>query len=502
MRFRVADSYYIKIMIQNIKTSLYILFLMIATSLFMTSCKKQNFLTEGGAISYNVDTFLFDTVFTAQGSSTRQLMIYNKENQSIKISSLRLKDGSNSPFYFTVNGHQGPIVKDIEIAAKDSVWVFLGVEIDPTNEDGPFIVNDELIATVNGNDFNLPINAFGQNAYYIVDSVLKTDTWLTDKPYVIINNALIDENETLTIPAGCRVYVNGNSRLYVLGTLKVNGTLEQPVIFQGDRLDRKKYIGADYAVGGEWGGIYFFKQSQNNVINYAQINNAGASTRLGTSQALAAAIQLDEDSVKNGTPKLRLTNTIIKNAQGYGIIAFNSSMYAENNLVIECGSDNICILEGGQYEINDCTLVSFGWDMNKHTDGAALRAMNYRMIDQNNYVGAHLQLTVNNSIIYGSLKNELVASKVDDFNAVMTINNSLLKYDDSVEPFVQQNNTILNENPLFKTIPAGKNYVDWDFQLTAESPVIGKGIQVGSLNTDLLGRTRNNPTSMGCYEFE
>src|SRR5690606_18039842 len=82
----------------------------------MSSCKKDSFLTTGGTIAFGVDTFLFDTVFTAVGSSTRELMIYNKENKPIKISSLQLGQGSNSPFYFTVNGHHGPIVKDIEIA--------------------------------------------------------------------------------------------------------------------------------------------------------------------------------------------------------------------------------------------------------------------------------------------------------------------------------------------------------------------------------------------------
>lgn len=476
--------------------------LLSAILLFTASCKKDTFLTTGGSISYGVDTFLFDTVFTAMGSSTRELMIYNKENQSIKISSLQLKQGGNSAFYFTVNGHQGPVVKDIEIAAKDSVWVFLGVQIDPTNEDAPFIIEDELVATLNGKDFVLPINAFGQNAHYVVDSVLKTDTWKTDKPYVIINNALVDEGETLTLPAGCRVYLNANSRLYVMGTLKANGSLEQPVIMQGDRLDRKKFIGADYAVGGEWGGVYFFKQSYQNEMNYVQLLNAGASTAIGESKTIGAAIQLDQDTVMNTIPKLKLTNSIIKNSQGYGIIAFTSSLYAENNLIIECGNDNICILEGGKYDINDCTIVSYGWERNKHTQGAALRAMNYRMVDNTSYVGNGLSLNVSNCIVYGSLKNEFVASKVDDFPASIVVKNSILKYDDTVEPFVVQQNNLLNTDPVFVTIPAGTNYVDWDFSLKPESPAKGAGINAGTLPLDLAGKLRQVPPTIGCYEIE
>src|SRR5690606_16652327 len=135
-------------------------------------------------------------------------------------------------------------------------------------EDNPFVVEDNLVATLNGKSYAIPLMAYGQNAYYIVDSTITGNhTWKTDKPYVIIHNAAVDENSTLSIPAGCRIYVHADSRLIVLGTLKVKGTKQDSVIFQGDRLDRKYFGNEGYP--GEWGGIYFTSTSSNNEIDYA-----------------------------------------------------------------------------------------------------------------------------------------------------------------------------------------------------------------------------------------
>ena len=49
--------------------------------------------------------------------------------------------------------------------------------------------------------------------------------------------------------------MHANSNLYVLGTLKINGTKTDSVIFQGDRFDRA-YFGYE-GYPGEWGGIFF-----------------------------------------------------------------------------------------------------------------------------------------------------------------------------------------------------------------------------------------------------
>ncbi|MCB0696692.1 MAG: hypothetical protein KDC07_04975, partial [Chitinophagaceae bacterium] len=240
----------------NRRFGIYILFLAAVAFMMATGCRKEKFLDTGGELKFSVDTLMFDTVFTSLGSFTASVKIYNPQSQKVNVSNIHLEDKfGNSPFIINVNGHAGD-AENIEIAAKDSIYVFATVNIDPTSENNPFVVEDNLVATLNGKSYSIPFLAYGQNAYYIVDSTIAGNhTWKTDKPYVIIHNAAVDTNSILTIPAGCRIYVHADSRLYVLGTLKVKGTKEDSVVFQGDRLDRKYFGNEGYP--GEWGGIYF-----------------------------------------------------------------------------------------------------------------------------------------------------------------------------------------------------------------------------------------------------
>lgn len=345
-----------------------------------TSCKKDKILTSGGQVSFSLDTLVFDTVFTQQGSATRSLKIYNKQKERINISSIRLKKGAQSAYRLNVNGTPGTEIKDVEIAGKDSVWVFAAVTIDPTDENTPFVVDDDLVVSLNGQEFSIPVMAYGQNAYYIRDSTLTTQTWLTDKPYVIMQNALVDLGQTLTIPAGARVYVHRDSRLYVLGTLKINGTQTDSVVFQGDRLDPLVWIGDYIDIPGQWGGLYFFKESYGNEINYAVFKNGGAPTAFfdaDKSPILGATIQVDPDTVKNGIPKLKLTNSVIRSSLGYGILSFSGSVTAENCRIVECGGENIMFFEGGTYNLFDCTIGTYGSQYLAHTENLSMAILNY-----------------------------------------------------------------------------------------------------------------------------
>lgn len=466
----------------------------------LISCEKNDYLETGGQLRFDVDTLLFDTVFTNNPTSTRAILIYNDENKPIKISNIKLEKGANSAFYFNINGQSGFNATQIEIGANDSAWVFLGANIDTTADDLPFVVEDVLTATLNGNEYKLPILAMAQNVNYITDSVLTTQTWTSQRPYVIVKNALIAENEILTINPGTKIYVHADSRLYVQGTLNANGNLENPIIFQGDRIDRKVYIGADFGVSGEWGGLYFFSQSKNNTINYTQFINGGASTSIGNQNTIAATIQLDEETAPSAQPKLRITNSIIKNSQGYGIVAFASSLYAENNLIVECGAENLALLQGGNYEIYDCTLANYGWDFNRRDKNAVFAATNFFAVGDNQFNTSPLQLKMDNCIIYGTFENELYIDKLDNVPATAILNNCLIKNKDGIKDFAILNNCIVNASPEFVETPSGRNYTDWDFHVSEQSPAKGNGINAGSLNKDLDGADRINPITIGCYQ--
>lgn len=464
--------------------------------LFLCACKKQTWLNSGGKVTFSVDTLMFDTVFTAQGSATRSIKIFNPQKQSIHVSSIRFEKGNTSPFRLNVNGFSGKEVNQVDIAGKDSLWVFAAVTINPDSANQPFLVEDNLLVTLNSQTFSIPVIAYGQNAYYIVDSVLQTQTWGNDKPYVIIHNALVDNNATLTIKPGARVYMHQDSRLFVMGTLNIDGQKEDSVIFQGDRIDRDIYVGNYDDIPGEWGGLYFFPQSHNNVINYAIFKNGGASTQLSGQTVLGATIQINQDSLQNGQPVLTITNSIIHHSQGYGIVAFNSSLYAANCLIAACGAENIMLLQGGNYKVYDCTIATYGSTYITHNKYTSMGVSNYFPITDNSYIGADLTADIQGCIIYGSLDDELIIDKKDDFAANVTVSHCLIKSAEGLPAFVNTSGNIANEDPMFNK--AAK----MDFHVTAGSAAINNGISLPGITKDLDGFSRSATTpTIGCYEF-
>lgn len=445
-------------------------------------------LNTGGNLKFSVDTLTFDTVFTSMGSFTLDVKVLNPQGQKVNVSNVRLEKGNNSFFRLNVNGVSGNSVSNIELAANDSFHVFATVKIDPRNQNNPFVIEDRLIATLNGKDFSIPVIAYGQDANYIVDSVLKTQTWDDKKPYVIIHNALVDSNETLTIPAGCRVYVHADSRLYVAGTLKVNGTKQDSVVFQGDRLDRD-YFGYE-GYPAEWGGIYFTRYSYASEIHHAILRNCGNSTGAG----LPSAIQLEPDLLIDDKPQLTITHSVIENSIGYGILSFKGSLKAENCLVNACGAQALAIVQGGEYEINNCNFVVYNSDKINHLKEPAVAILNYFDIGNNQYIADSLNAVLRNCVIWGSLEDEAFFDRVEQYKYNVTLENCLLRKKDAIPAFVKQANCLINQDPKFV------DHTKWDYHLQQGSPLIDAGTSTVLIPDDLDNRPRTGKPDIGCYE--
>ena len=99
-------------------------------------------------IGFSSDTVYLDTVFTTIGSSTYNLRIYNQSNRNIEIGSIRLNQGNDSQFRLNVDGMHGQDFNDVEILAKDSIYVFIETTVDIKDYAATatkFLYNDQLL---------------------------------------------------------------------------------------------------------------------------------------------------------------------------------------------------------------------------------------------------------------------------------------------------------------------------------------------------------------------
>ncbi|MFN2439493.1 MAG: hypothetical protein ABR503_09870, partial [Chitinophagaceae bacterium] len=189
------------------------------------SCRKNSFSDDPSIrLTTSVDTVHFDTVFTTAGSATQSFKIINVNNKGIRINSVRLAGGASSPFKINVDGIPGPEVSNIDINENDSAYIFVSVSINPTASNLDFLVQDSIEINYNGNKKIIQLDAFGRNAHFFRNKVIKTtETWDNDRPYVILGRLVVDTNALLTINKGCRIYIHADAPFIVNGSLQVNG---------------------------------------------------------------------------------------------------------------------------------------------------------------------------------------------------------------------------------------------------------------------------------------
>jgi len=450
-------------------------------SVALLCCKKESFInSEDARISISVDTLHYDTVFTSTGSVTQKFKIINANNQKLILSHVKLMGGSASAYRMNVDGVPTDDAQNLELAANDSVYVFVSVTINPNAENIPFIVQDSIQVSFNGNEQWVQLQAYGQNAHFLKNAIITTNTSFgNDLPYVVLGALVVDTNVTLSLDPGCRIYVHANAPIIVDGSLVANGTKADSIVFRGDRLD------PDYKdLPAGWPGIFFRGSSNNNSLTHTRILNA------------YQAIVLDQPS-PNASPKLTLNACIIDNAYDAGILSLNSSLKAVNCLISNCGI-NVLLANGGNYELDQCTVASYSNIYLSHKQ-PVLAITNWD--SSNNQLTTYpLSATFQNCIFwgdFGTVTDEVVTSRrgtdpfTIDFNHVLYKAQTLPSDINFISP-------ILNEDPLFDLIdPGGRIF---DFHLNkGSSPALKAGADIG-ITTDLDNLPRVPPPDLGCYQ--
>jgi hypothetical protein len=457
------------------------IFFLLITIFFFVSCRKEVFITSSDAnLHSNIDTLSFDTVFVTRGSITQSFKIFNDNDQKLRLSSVKLAGGNSSPFKINIDGASQNDLKDIELNANDSLYVFVQVNVDPSSGNLPFILKDSIEIDYNGNKKFIHLRAYGQNAVFLKKSRLKGRvTWNSSLPYVIIGGLQVDTNAVLTIKPGTKVYFHADAPLLVDGTLIANASKDQKIIFSGDRLD------AGYNdLPASWPGIFFRNTSKNNSLQYVVIKNAY--------QGIIA-----QNLSGTPVPKLTLSHSILDNIYDAGILAINTDMNVDNCLISNCGS-NVVIFMGGNYRFINCTIASYSNSFINHST-PVLQVADYIEQDGNLFT-APLKALFQNSIFWGegAVDNEIVVAKKGTGSFSVTFDHVLYKAKNPVGNAVFVS-SIQNEDPVFDSIDITSGIFDFHFKKTDASPAINAGIKT-SFPLDLDGKLRDAQPDIGAYE--
>ena len=448
------------------------------TVVVLFSCKKEDFQTGKDTILFtSVDSLYFDTVFTNTASVYQFVKVFNPYDKSVIIDNIKLMGGGNSAFKISINGINQTSVNGFELAANDSIYLFVKPFIPANLIDTPFLLQDSILISWNGNNKYIQLSAKGRNANRITQDTIFTDTVWNDKlPILITKPLVILSPATLTIKANTQVFVHANCPITVNGKIIANGTASQKIIFQSDRLD-KPYN----SYSGGWRGITFTNQSIGNNFSFTTFKNA------------------DSGLIVNGnipaSKQLNLEQCIIDNCSNFGLSLFNSNCSFTNCLISNCGN-NVSIA-GGSYIFNQCTLVAYDNNLLSHKN-PVLAITNA----DSNSVTYDVNISLNNTIIYGQsgwLQSEISINKKQSNNLFFVDMYNCLYKADNLTNTTTNNDSIPNQDPLFVTIDISKNV--FDFHLQSTSPCIGKGNNLIPTSIDIEGSQRASSIDIGCYKY-
>ncbi len=458
----------------------------------LSSCEDEGYMNSPDAmLRFSADTVMFDTIFTSIGSTTQHIKIYNNYNEDILISRIRVAGGDLSNFRLNINGAPTNEAFEVEIPAKDSIFIFVEVTIDPTGENLPMVVQDSIELTTNTNLQNIKLIAYGQDFKLIKNESVETTTWTSEKPYLVYGYAYIDSLSTLTIEPGTRIHFHKDAGLYVRGTIKAEGSFQNPILFTADRLEDTYKDVPD-----QWNGIILFSGSQNNAINHASIKNANIGIQVGTIE--------DE-----GSASLELSNTKIENMAYAGLFALNSKISGYNNVVGNCGFYAVALLVGGSYEFYHTTIANYwGGYSSRPRKTASLVISNNLIVKRSDgseitYSEDMEKAYFGNSIIYGNNPLELELGKNKDKKFNYFFDHCILQVPDTFNITLKDHYRSVwkgaKYNPLFID-----PYDKYNYALDTLSPAkdIGNAEIARFFPMDILNkdRTADIGPDLGAYE--
>lgn len=490
--------------------NLFLLGLLVAA---LFGCRRDQLFTDspGAQLEFSVDSILFDTVFTTVGTVTKRFTVRNRNSDGVRTN-ISVAGGSASPFRINVDGSAGSSFSQVEIPGGDSLFIFVEATLGDGGANTPFVVEDAILFNTNGNEQRVTLYAWGQDAHFFRPDQHVTGFppfsylaggydenhvqlcedvhWVNDKPYVIFGYAVVDSCSSLTIDPGVRVYFHGGGGLWVYrgGRITANGTADERITFQGDRLES---MYAD--LPGQWDRIWINDGPEDNLFNHVQIKNA----LIG----IQAQSWIGTPGQPTSANTLTLNNVSIRNCSAAGILSENYRIKSTNLLVANCGQYCVALTGGGEYHFNHSTLANY-WNYDVRQDPAFIMTNTFQDLSGNVQVRDIASSTFRNGIIHGNNTNEFELAFDSQLEPILHFDHFLFRTDQATSDPTRfdQGSVYRNQDPGF-VAPT-----DGDFHLKANAFVIGKGLdQFGAdpeATYDLDGELRpNDLTDLGCYTF-
>ena len=453
--------------------------------MFLSCVDDEKFTTASGAVlQMELDTLRFDTIFTGLTSTTEHFVVHNRNDKALRIANVSLKSAGHSGFMMNVDGQSGTSVSNVEVLKKDSIFVFVKVNIPRSSSMKPTFVRDTIIFTLeSGIHQQVVLEASGLNFKELRAEVLKSDKIIKadELPYVIYDSLVVSKGTTLEIEAGTTLYFHNAANLIVHGELKANGTQEKPITFRGDRLDRMfDYLPYD-RLENQWGGIYLSKDCTGCIFNYVDIHSGNN------------GISCDEIG-----GNLDITNSVIHNVAGYGLYLKDTKAKVANTQISNAKYDCVSI-HGGTSDFYHCTLAQFyPWDADR---GHALFVSNYlndeeHLVESANFYNCFITGYANDEV-FGEPGNQTLKLHFNNCVLLTDVDDDTY-FHDCIE---ESKDSATFKSTNFKTFDT-RAYI-YDFRLDTLSVARGKGsTSYSSLYpSDMDGILRGEKPDAGCYQF-
>ncbi len=433
------------------RIGLWITVIVLAMAAALSSCIEDGFTTSSSdVLAFKKDTVAFDTVITLQGTATKQMVVYNRSSKQINISSIKVAGlASKGHFHLNVDGIRGDSFQNVEIRGNDSIYIFIEAYLDEMERNEPTLIEDRLEFVTNGVTQNVTLTAWGQDVVRIMGDTISRNTRFTaDKPYLIYDTMYVSPNITLTLDAGTTLLFHDKAAMRCAGRMLANGTVDAPVTFRGDRLDRIVGSTSFDVMSGQWGGIIFTPPTMGNVLKHVIMK--------GSSIGMHCSANGDTTNCA-----LKLINCVLTNSASTCLataICYVQLLGTE----ISDAAEEVAYFAGGKVLASQCTFAN-----NYLFAVPSLPIVNVFDVEYENGTKGKIKADFNNCILYG-LSSEINEGDLNDFNVYLRY--CLLKSSGTDDAhFI---NCIWEGDPLFLT---DRDEQLFDYRLDNESGAIGKG---------------------------